>query len=74
MKKYDERETLFSRVNLEKDSKDYKEFYSNHKDTKVKDDSVRRMSFRNALKKSDQFKELFFPMISNNKLYIKHHN
>jgi len=71
MKKYDERETLFSRVNLEKDSKDYKEFYSNHKDTKVKDDSVRRMSFRNALKKSDQFKELFFPIISNNKLYIK---
>ena len=49
--------------------RDYKEFYSNHKDTKVKDDSVRRMSFRNALKKSDQFKELFFPIISNNKLY-----
>lgn len=71
MKKYDERETLFSRVNLEKDSKDYKEFYSKYKDTKVIDDSLRRMSFRDALKKSDQFKELFFPMISNNKLYIK---
>ena len=71
MKKYDERNTLFSRVNLEKGSKEYKEFYSNHKEYKVKDDSVRRMSFRHVLKKSEQFKDLFFPLTSNNKLYIK---
>ena len=71
MKKYDERETLFSRLNLEKGTKDYKEFYSNNKNIKVKDDSLRRMSFRHTLKKSEQFKDLFFPLTSNNKLYIK---
>ena len=71
MKKYDERETLFSRIGLEKGSKEYLEFYSKNKDTKVDDDSLRRISFRNALRKSDKFKELFFPIIANNKLYIK---
>ena len=71
MKKYDERETLFSRVNLKKGTKEYNEFYSKNKSLKVKDDSLRRISFRHVLKKSGQFKDLFFPLTSNNKLYIK---
>ncbi len=71
MKKYDERETLFSRLNLEKGSKEYNDFYSKHKDLKYKDDSLRRISFRHVLKKSEQFKDLFFPLTANNKLYIK---
>ncbi len=70
MKKYDERETLFSRVNLEKGTKEYKEFYSKNKSLKSKDDSLRRISFRQGLKKSEKFKDLFFPLTSNNKLYI----
>ena len=68
---YDERETLFSRINLEKGTKEYNEFYSKHKDLKDKDDSLRRISFRHVLRKSDQFKDLFFPLTTNNKLYIK---
>lgn len=71
MKKYDERETLFSRINLEKDTVEYNEFYSKNKDLKVKDDSLRRISFRHVLRKSDKFKDLFFPLTENNKLYIK---
>ena len=71
MKKYDERETLFSRINLEKGTKEYNEFYSKHKDLKHKDDSIRRISFRHVLRKSEEFKDLFFPLTANNKLYIK---
>lgn len=71
MKKYDERETLFSRVNLEKGSKEYEEFYKLNKTFKSKDDSLRRITFRNSLRKSQQFKDLFFPITENNKLYIK---
>lgn len=71
MKKYDEKETLFSRLNLEKGTKEYNEFYSKNKDLKEKDDSLRRISFRHVLRKSKQFKDLFFPLTSNNKLYIK---
>lgn len=75
MKRYDERDTLFSRINLEKGTKEYKEFYSKHKDLKYKDDSLRRISFRYVLRKSEKFKNLFFPLTANNKLYIKNlHN
>lgn len=71
MKKYDERETLFSRVDLKKGTKDYKEFYSKNKEYKYKDDEQRNISFRNNLRKSDRFKELFFPLTKDNKHYIK---
>ncbi len=71
MKKYDERDTLFSRVNLKLGTKEYKEYYEKNKNMKLKDDSLRRVSFRHVLKKSEQFKDLFFPLTSNNKLYIK---
>lgn len=70
-KKYDERETLFSRVDLKKDSKEYKEFYHKNPETKRLDDKVRRTPFRHKLRKSDQFKKLFFPIVENNKKFIK---
>lgn len=71
MKKYDERETLFSRVGLEKGSKEYTEFYHINKDRKFEDDKQRNVSFRENLKKSEYFKNLFFPLTKDNKLFIK---
>lgn len=71
MKKYDERETLFSRASLKKGSKEYLDFYAKHPDIKDVDDKIRDISFRKQLRKSDNFKELFLPLIANNKLFIK---
>ena len=71
MKRYDERETLFSRMSLEKGTKEYKDFYRDQKELKRKDDSQRNRSFRHILRKDSQFKELFFPLTKNNKTYIK---
>ncbi len=71
MKKYDERETLFSRVSLKRSSKEYKEFYSKNKSLKRVDDTQRNRPFRHVLRKSDYFKELFFPLTKDNKYYIK---
>ena len=71
MKKYDERNTLFSRVALEKGTKDYDEFYKEIPEQKGLDDPLRGISFREKLRKSDNFKELFFPVISSNKMFIK---
>lgn len=70
MKKYDERETLFSRVALTKNSKEYKEFYKEKRELKLKDDPLRQLKFRHKLRKSERYKELFFPLIKNNKKYI----
>ncbi len=71
MKKYDERETLFSRVSLKKGTKEYKEFYKKNRTLKQGDDKQRGVAFRGSLRKDKHFKELFFPLISNNKEYIK---
>lgn len=71
MRKYDERETLFSRVALKKGTREYKEFYKKNKEYKKEDDKMRNVSFRNNLRKSDRFKELFFPLTKDNKTYIK---
>jgi len=71
MKKYDEREILFSRVALKKGSKEYKDFYKTNGSSKREDDKQRRLAFRHKLRKSDRFKELFFPLTQDNKLYIK---
>lgn len=71
MKKYDERNTLFSRVSLKKGTKEYKDYYKRNKDSKLKDDSLRRVAFRHVLRKNEQFKDLFFPLTDNNKLYIR---
>jgi epoxyqueuosine reductase QueG len=71
MKKYDERNTLFARVGLQEGTKEYEEFYNRNPKTKFDDDESRDRSFRNQLRKSDRFKELFFPLIQNNKKIIK---
>lgn len=71
MNKYDERNTLFSRVNLKKGSKEYQEYYKRHPKTKRLDDKVRNVSFRSRIRKSDQFKDLFLPITANNKLLIR---
>jgi ferredoxin len=71
MKKYDERETLFSRISLEKGTKEYEEFYAKNPQYQKDDDSIRGVSFRDNLRKSDEFKKRFFPLTANNKLFIK---
>lgn len=71
MKYYDERNTLFSRVWLEKGTKEYEDYYKRNPEMQKEDDKYRRITFRNNLKKSDQFKSLFFPLNANNKKYIK---
>ncbi len=71
MKKYDERNTLFARMELEKGSHNYKDYYKRNPETKQLDDKNRGKKFRQSLRKSDRYKELFFPLISDNKRYIK---
>ncbi len=71
MKKYDERETIFSRLGLENGTKEYEEFYKRNPKLKEFDDQLRGIEFRQSLKKDDSFKKLFFPLITNNKLFIK---
>lgn len=71
MKKYDERETLFARVHLKKNTEDYKTFYEKNPTYKIKDDKVRGVSFRDKIKKSDRYKELFLPLNKPNKPLIK---
>ncbi|AIO18654.1 3-chloro-4-hydroxyphenylacetate reductive dehalogenase precursor [Candidatus Izimaplasma bacterium HR1] len=71
MKKYDEREVLFARVGLKKGSKEYKDFYNKNRAAKKDDDRQRGISFRNNVRKSDRFKELFFPLTKDNKYFIK---
>lgn len=71
MKKYDERETLFSRLALKKNSKHYKEFYQKNPQIKRFDDTQRGVKFRHKIRKSERFKELFLPITNHNKKYIK---
>lgn len=71
MKFYDERNTLFSRLWLEKGTKEYKAYYDKNPDQKAIDDKYRRIPFRNNLRKSDEFKSLFFPITGYNKKYVK---
>lgn len=68
MKKYDERETLFSRVSLEKKSNEYREFYKKNPTYRKKDDALRGISFRRKIRKSEEFKDIFLPLTGNNKL------
>jgi ferredoxin len=70
MKKYDERDTLFSRVGLKKGSKDYKEYYKKNPKTKQDDDRVRGVTFRRNIRKSEYFKDLFLPITASNKEMI----
>jgi epoxyqueuosine reductase QueG len=70
MTKYDERNTLFGRVALEKDSKEYKEYYKKHPKTRHADDAVRGLSFREKIRKPQAFKDLFLPLTDHNKELI----
>ena len=70
MKKYDERQTLFSRVTLVRNSKEYKEFYRKNPSYRKKDDKVRNVSFRRSIRKSERFKDVFLPLTGHNKLMI----
>jgi epoxyqueuosine reductase QueG len=70
-RKYDERDTIFSRVKLEKGSKRYEEYYSRYPELKHGDDNIRGGSFRDGLKKSEYFKQLFTPLTSDDKSLIK---
>ena len=71
MKKYDERETLFSRIDLDKNSKEYKAFYTLHPELKKRDDLVRKACFRDNYKASKEFKDLLSPVFKHNKHHIK---
>ena len=70
MKYYDERETLFSRLGLNKGTKEYTAFYSANPELKIKDDALRGVSFRRNIKKSERFKDLFLPIPGGNKAII----
>jgi len=71
MKKYDERETLFSRMILEKSTDEYSKFYKKNPLKRNTDDKQRGVSFRDGLKKEEDFKKLFLPLTKFNKKYIK---
>ncbi len=71
MKKYDEREILFSRIGLVKGTKEYADFYAKNPDYQINDDRLRGVAFRDNLNEDDNFKKLFSPLISNNKMFIK---
>ena len=71
MTKYDERNTLFSRVGLRKGSKEYKEYYNQNPNTKKADDKVRNVQFRDRIRKSQQFKDLFLPVTASNKKLVR---
>lgn len=71
MHKYDERDTLFARVNLQKKTQAYKDYYKLHPEYKKGDDEIRRIAFRNNLRKGDDFKRVFFPLTMDNKTIIK---
>jgi len=71
MKKYDERNTLFSRVSLNKGTKEYNDYYIENDNQKELDDPLRNLPFRDNLKKDQDFKNIFFPLIESNKVLIK---
>ena len=71
MDRYDERNVLFSRINLRKDTKEYNEYYKKNPHLKISDDYLRGIDFSDGLKESDEFKRKFYPLISNNHLFYK---
>ena len=71
MRRYDERETLFSRVALQKGTKEYQAFYQKNPELRKIDDKFRGHSFRDALRGSQYFKDVYMPLIKQNKAYIK---
>lgn len=70
MKKYDERNTLFGRIELQKNSKEYKTYYRRNPQTRKEDDKVRGVSFRDRIRKPQAYKDLFLPLTKHNKRLI----
>jgi ferredoxin len=70
--RYDERNIIFSRVKLEKNTEAYDTYYKNHPEIKEKDDSLRGFNIRTKLRESEEYKALFFPLTSSNKALLKH--
>jgi ferredoxin len=68
---YDERNIIFSRVRLKKDSKAYQSYYANHPELKEKDDQLRDQFIKEKLRVSDAFKARFFPLSNANQSIIK---
>jgi ferredoxin len=71
MKRYDERETLFSRLVLKKGTNAYNTFYKKHPELKYEDDQIRGKSFRDGHKSTKLFNALIKPIIKHNKPHIK---
>jgi len=71
---YDERDTLFSRVRLEKGTKRYEDYYARHPEKKEKDDAVRGIGFMDNLKKDPLFKTRFFPLAKMGDAYIANYH
>jgi len=62
-KNYDERDTLFSRIRLEKGTDRYRAYYSDKEALRKKDDPIRDKDFWQNLKESEAFKEKYLPLI-----------
>ena len=68
---HDERNLIFSRVRLKKDSSEYKKYYQNHPELKAFDDLVRGLDITAKLRESDDFKRLFLPLTTKNNTLLK---
>lgn len=71
MDRYDERNVMFSRLNLKEDSREYNEYYQKNPHLKIIDDRLREVNFSDGLKENESFKSKFNPLISNNYLLYK---
>ncbi len=76
-KTYDERQTLFSRVRLEKGTVPYDTFYKTHPEYREKDDAVRGFSMRmlyDAIKAEPDIKAKVLPLFENIETFIDHYH
>lgn len=74
---YDERNTLFARVKLDKNSDLYKQYYQDKQTQKKADDAVRGFSMQmmyDAIKKDQNFKDKFIPMMALNDTLISQYH
>ena len=69
--RYDERNTMFSRVRLKPNTEHYKTYYNDKPDLKAVDDALRLKAIRDGLRASDAFKARFFPLTNHNNAVLK---
>ncbi len=62
-KSFDERDTLFARIRLEKGSDRYRQYYRDKESLRKKDDPLREPDFVQNLKESESFKQKHLPRI-----------